>query len=90
MGAEPIRAIQAYAPRLMSERDAARYLSIGTTTLRSQGPTPKRLGRRVLYDLRDLDRWADSLGGQPLTEPAQEAEAAEVERRFLEELAQRA
>lgn len=85
MGAEPIKALQAYPPRLMSEGEAARYLSIGTTTLRTYGPKAKRLGRRVLYDVRDLDRWADALGDQPLTEQDVEAESAEVERRFLEQ-----
>ena len=71
-------------PRLMSEDTAALYLSIGTSTLRVAGPKPKRLGRRVLYDIRDLDRWADGLDGQPLDERARLEEAAEVERRFLE------
>lgn len=71
-------------PRLMSEPMAARYLSIGETMLRSDGPTPKRKGRRILYDRRDLDRWADRLGEQPLDAREQQEEAAEVERRFLE------
>lgn len=70
-------------PRLMSEDLAARYLSIGATTLRLNGPNPCRMGRRVLYDRRDLDRWADRLGGQPLTVQEQAREASDVERRFL-------
>jgi hypothetical protein len=78
------RAILPNWPRLMSEPLAAEYLSIGTTTLRTDGPEPKRYGRRVLYDRHDLDRWADRLGGQPLDVPEQLREAAEVERRFLE------
>jgi hypothetical protein len=68
----------------MSERQAADYLSIGTTTLRSEGPEPKRWGRRILWDRHDLDRWADRLGGQPLTAVEQGREASEIERRFLE------
>jgi hypothetical protein len=68
----------------MSERQAADYLSIGTTTLRSEGPEPKRWGRRILWDRHDLDRWADRLGGQPLGPLERVQEAAEVERRFLE------
>lgn len=68
----------------MSEPLAARYLSIGTTTLRERGPKAKRHGARVLYDRRDLDRWADSLDDQPLELIDEQAEAAEVERRFLE------
>jgi len=68
----------------MDEPMAAAYLSIGTTTLRACGPGPKRQGRRVLYDRRDLDRWADRLNDQPLDEREEQEEAAEVERRFLE------
>lgn len=71
-------------PRLMSEPLAARYLSIGTTTLRARGPAPKRNGGRVLYDRRDLDRWADHLDDQPLTPQAEVDESAEAERKFLE------
>lgn len=84
MGAEPIRDILPDWPRLMDEPLAARYLSIGTTTLREHGPQPKRYGRRRLYDRRDLDRWADRLGEQPLDDKAREEEAAEEERRFFE------
>ncbi len=73
-----------YWPRLMSEPIAARYLSISETNLRAKGPAPKRHGGRILYDIRDLDRWADRLGGQPLDEVDRKAEADEVERRFLE------
>lgn len=70
-------------PRLMSEAQAAAYLSIGTTTLREKGPHPLELGRRRLWDRQDLDRWADRLGGQPLTVQEQSEEAADVSRRFL-------
>lgn len=70
--------------RLMDERQAAAYLSIGVTTLRGHGPRPVRLNRRRLYDRGDLDRWADSLGAQPLTDQQRVAEAEEVERRFFE------
>jgi hypothetical protein len=68
----------------MSEDMAAGYLSIGRTMLRESGPQPKRLGRRVLYDRTDLDRWVDSLDGQPLDERQEQDEAADEERRFLE------
>jgi hypothetical protein len=63
---------------------AAEYLSIGVTTLRATGPEPRRLGRRRLYDRNDLDRWADRLGGQPLSVAQEREESSEVERRFLE------
>lgn len=71
-------------PRLMSEPLAAEYLSIGVTTLRERGPQPKRHGKRRLYDRRDLDRWADRLGEQPLDGGELVAESKEIERRFLE------
>lgn len=71
-------------PRLLCEREAADYLSIGTTMLREKGPAPKSLGRRKLWDRRDLDRWADALDGQPLEGKDAIDEAAEVERRFIE------
>lgn len=81
---QPARQLLPDWPRLMDEPQAAEYLSIGKTMLREHGPKPKRLGRRVLYDRVDLDRWADRLGGQPLDIAEQAAEAAEVERRFVE------
>lgn len=71
-------------PRLMTIELAAAYLSRSPTTIRERGPKPKRDGRSVLYDRNDLDRWADRLGGQPLTEAERAEEAKEVERRFLE------
>lgn len=81
---EPIRLSRARWPRLLNERDAAEYLSIGTTSLREKGPEPRRLGKRRLYDIRDLDRWADRLDDQPLDNHDAQAEAANVEQRFLE------
>lgn len=81
---EAARAFLPDWPRLMDEPQAAEYLSIGKTLLRAHGPAPKRLGRRVLYDRRDLDRWADRLGAQPLDMNEERVEAGEVERRFLE------
>jgi len=71
-------------PRLMSEPLAAQYLSIGTTALRSKGPEPKRYGLDDPAIGHDLDRWADRLSGQPLDRKAQQEEASEVQRRFLE------
>lgn len=83
MGADVQRFALPDWPRLMAEPQAAAYLSISATTLRKDGPDARRHGRRVLYDRHDLDRWADSLAQQPLTSAAREAEAAEVERRYL-------
>jgi hypothetical protein len=71
-------------PRLMDAEMAGAYLSRSATVIRERGPKPKRDGRSVLYDRRDLDRWADRLGDQPLDAGASQEEAAEVERRFME------
>ena len=57
-------------PRLLSVEQAAKYLSIAPKTIRNGlGPKaerpfpvkPKRYGRKVLFDIRDLDRFIDSL-----------------------------
>jgi hypothetical protein len=72
-------------PRLMGVDLAAAYLGLSATTLREKGPEAKEYGKRRLYDRNDLDRWADRLGGQPLTVPETEGRRrAEVERRFME------
>lgn len=81
---EPIRSELPAWPRLMSETLAAAYVGLSATTLRKDGPIAKRHGRRVLYDIRDLDRWADRLDGQPLDEPQELDEASLIEARFLE------
>lgn len=74
-------------PRLMSEPMAAAYLGIGKTTLRETGPSPKHLGRRILYDRIDLDRWADALSGQPLDDTERQAEGDDALKRVLERIA---
>lgn len=81
----PVRIEQLPAwPRLMSEAYAAAYVGLSASTLRKDGPKPKRHGRRVLYDIHDLNRWADCIDGQPLDERQEEEEASDVEARFLE------
>ena len=59
-----------FEPRFLSVEQTARYLSISAKTIRNRlGPKapnpfpikPKRLGKRVLFDKRDLDAYADSL-----------------------------
>lgn len=76
----------AYPPRLMKAREAAEYLGMSETRLRAVGPSPRRVGRWVVYDRKDLDRWADRLSDLPLEEQDELAEARDVERRFLEQL----
>ena len=46
-------------PRCLSREQAARYLGVGRTLLARIGPPPIRLGRRLVYDRVDLDRWLD-------------------------------
>ncbi len=49
-------------PQLLTIAEAAAYLRQPVGTLRkwrleSRGPRSMKLGRRVLYDQADLDRW---------------------------------
>lgn len=76
-------------PRLMAAPLAAKYLGVGVTTLREQGPQPKRWGARVLYDIRDLDRHADALGGQPLDREERSAEGEDIAARVAQRVAAR-
>jgi hypothetical protein len=57
-------------PRLLKIDDAARYLGIAPKTIRNRlGPRasnpfpvkPKRIGKRVLFDVRALDAFVDGL-----------------------------
>ena len=57
-------------PRLLDINETARYLSLAPKTIRNRlgpkAPDPfpvqaKRVGRKVLFDRRDLDRYIDSL-----------------------------
>lgn len=50
-----------HTPRLMGAKDAARYLGISESTLRLLGLPRRLLGSRKLYDVQDLDAYADSL-----------------------------
>jgi len=54
-------------PRLLTVRDAARYLGVSTSYLNqgrldglSKSPGFVRLGRCVRYDVRDLDAWIEA------------------------------
>ena len=70
-------------PRLLSEADAADYLSIGATMFRGLGIKARRVGRRVLYDIRDLDRWVDRMEEQPIAAVDHLRESADEEERFF-------
>ena len=52
------------APRYLDTRQAAGYPGTGAGTLNrmrvsGEGPRYSKLGRRVVYDLADLDRWVE-------------------------------
>ncbi len=53
----------ALSPRLLSYKDATRYLSVGYSTVRQMvlsGTVPHiKSGRRVLIDREDLDIWIE-------------------------------
>lgn len=62
--------------RLYSVEEAANYLGLSPRTLyngvapRSKNPfpvKPKRYGKKVLFDVMDLDRFADSLSCEDAT-----------------------
>jgi predicted DNA-binding transcriptional regulator AlpA len=62
--------IKEITPRLLSVAQAASFLGIAPKTLRNRiGPRakhpfpvrPKKIGRRVLFDRRDLDNFVNSL-----------------------------
>lgn len=58
----------AYPPRLMKEPEAARYIGQSESTLRMLGLPRKVRGANRLYDIRDLDAYADSLQYEGNTE----------------------
>lgn len=50
-----------YVPRLFGAADAAQYLSLSQTTLRTLDIPRKQKGGRYFYDRMDLDAWANDL-----------------------------
>lgn len=68
------------APALLRNDEAAKYLNLSPRTmpaLRSKGRGPRfhKLGKRVLYDVADLDAWLASCA----RETAESAAAAAAE-----------
>jgi len=61
--------------RKLSVQEAARFLGLSVSTLNKMrlngtGPRYLKLGRRVLYDLRDLDAWVAERRRNHTSEPA--------------------
>ena len=59
-------------PRLLNIEQTAKYIGLAPKTIRNRlgpkapdpfpiHPVPKRLGKKVLFDIRDLDKFIDSL-----------------------------
>lgn len=57
--------------RLLTEEDTAKYIGVSRSFLaadrmngfrekRTKGPNPIRLGRKVMYDMEDLNKWIDA------------------------------
>ena len=49
--------------RGLSKEEAAEYCGVSVNTLGRHGPTPTKIGDRIIYDRRVLDRWLDELAG---------------------------
>lgn len=63
----------AFVPRLMPEQAAAYYLGFSPNKLRQQGIRRRVSGGNRLYDIRDLDAWADNLRTEGETECLEQA-----------------
>lgn len=70
-------------PRLMSIELAASYMGLSANTFRNLDIVPLNVGKRVLYDRRSLDIYADRLAGQPLTGDDRDRAASDVEAAFF-------
>lgn len=68
----------AFPPRLMKAAAAAHYLGISESKLRSSNVPRKTHGSNRLYDIQDLDAWADTLRYEEETIPSCHSEADAV------------
>lgn len=61
------------ALRLLSQRDAAKFLGIGVRTLRywdkdpAQAPPRRKIGKRYYYQKGELERWLENSPPAPQT-----------------------
>jgi predicted DNA-binding transcriptional regulator AlpA len=65
-----IRVIKEITPRMLSVDETAKYIGLATKTIRNRigrkatkpfPIKPKRIGSRVLFDIKDLDAYLDKL-----------------------------
>lgn len=73
-------------PRLMPLALASAYFGVCASTFRRLDIEPRRIGRRVLWDRRDLDSYADQISDPPIVPSNGTPLISEVERRFLKRL----
>ncbi|MGY2735588.1 hypothetical protein [Sphingomonas sp. UYP23] len=73
-------------PRLMSLPLASAYFGVCAAKFRALEIRPVRIGRRVLWDRHDLDRFVDGMSGQPVMGADPVAVAKSMERRFYTRL----
>ncbi|RKE53211.1 MULTISPECIES: helix-turn-helix domain-containing protein [unclassified Sphingomonas] len=73
-------------PRLMPLRLACAYFGVCDRTFRKLGIAPRRIGRRVLWDRHDLDRFADGMAGMPHRSSDPMAGTRAMEKRFFARL----
>ena len=50
--------------RCLTKEQAAEYLGIGVTLLLQAGPPPIKIGRRLIWDVIDLNAWLDEYKGR--------------------------
>ena len=62
------------AKRGLAVDEAAEYCGVSASQLRAQGPKPLRIGRRCVWDIRDLDRWLDALHNDSVSHPVETPE----------------
>lgn len=65
-----------FPPRLMQAKAAAHYLGVSTSKLRTLDIPVKVSGANRLYDIRDLDAYADSLSYVDEDDGTREADEA--------------
>ncbi len=76
------RAILTYQPRLMSASEAARYIGMSETTLRSLGLPRRVWGKRRLYDRYDLEAFVNAMGYEGEQIDTAERDREECDRLF--------
>jgi hypothetical protein len=85
------RARQTVPPRLLGAEAAAAYCGVGITLFRRECPiSPVRLGERVLWDVRALDCWIDSLNSARKESGVDSRESIDMADIAVKELAEHA